>query len=206
MVLKYWVGIQRGITGLMGRTSSLALFGSRPRDGVSIKTPCSKELRPATLCCKERIIMVQTRSTRVKAPANTRFQNRALLTSRKSYDVPTLTPTGRFSTDASPVKKSPKLINTNSHISITSFNSCTLSKDFYLNELLNSIEKFDLQIVCIQEHRLLHPEPIKYHKLSSEFTFITSSASLNNSNASIGGVGVVPVSYTHLTLPTNREV
>ena len=155
------------------------------------KTLCSEELRTAALFSKERTIVVQTRSTGVKAPANSRFRNRTQLTSRQSYEVPALTPTGRVYTDTSSGKKSPKFISATSELYITSYNACTLTKEFYLNELVNSMEKYNLQIVCIQEHRLSHVEPIKYHKLSSENTLITSSATLNNSNASVGGVGIV---------------
>ena len=135
--------------------------------------------------------MVQTRSTRVKAPANLRFQDRTLLNPIQSYDVVTPTPHGRVTTDACSGKKSPKFIRTSSDLFITSYNTRTLQKEFYMNELVNSIEKYNLSIVCIQEHRLYHVEPIKYHQLSSELTLLTSSATLNNSNASVGGVGVI---------------
>ena len=37
-LLKYQVGVQRGIVCLMGRENSSALGGSLSRDGVSIKT------------------------------------------------------------------------------------------------------------------------------------------------------------------------
>ena len=133
---------------------------------------------------------VQTRSSRVKAPAKPRFQKRTLLTTCQSYEVDTPTPHGRVSTDTRSQEKSPKFINTTSELYITTFNACTLTKRFYLNELVNSMEQYNLQIVCIQEHRISHEEPIKYHKLSSDNTLITSSSTLNNSNASIGGVGI----------------
>ena len=37
--MKFRVGVRRGIVCLMGRGDSLALVGSSPRDGVSIKIP-----------------------------------------------------------------------------------------------------------------------------------------------------------------------
>ena len=133
---------------------------------------------------------VQTRSTRVKAPAKPRFPNRTQLSSRQSHEVTTSTPPGRVNTDISSQKKSTKFITTRSDMYITSYNTCTLAKRFYLNELVNSMEKYNLQVVCLQEHRLLHEESVKYHALSPNNTLITSSATLNNSNAAIGGVGV----------------
>ena len=83
-----------------------------------------------------------------------------------------------------------KFIRVTSDLYITSYNTCTLTKEFYLDELVNSIRKHKLDIVCIQEHRFLHPEPIKYHQLASDNILVTSSATLNNSNAAVGGVGV----------------
>lgn len=135
--------------------------------------------------------MVQTRSTRVKAPANPRFQARIMQTTNLTNDVSTSNPTGKVDTDINPRKESPKFLKTTSELFITSYNACTLAKEHSIDELLNSIEKHNLALTSIQEHRIFHEEPIKYHKLSSEYTFITSSASVNNSNASVGGVGTV---------------
>ena len=161
-------------------------------DGVSGKTPCREKLRPPALFSKERTIMVQTRSSSVKAPAITGFRHRTqLLTSHQSHEVDTLTPTGRVTADKRSDTRSPKFIRTTSELYLTTYNTCTLTKEFYFSELVNSMEKHNLHIVCIQEHRLSHSEPIKYHQLSSEKTLITSSATLNHSNASVGGVGIV---------------
>ena len=135
--------------------------------------------------------MLQTQSTRVKAPAKHRFRNRTQLTSAQSNEVTTSTPPGRVVTDKRDVRKSTKFISATTELYISTYNACTLTKDFYLNELTNSIEKYNLEMVCIQEHRITHAEPIKYHHLSQTHTLITSSATLNNSNASVGGVGVV---------------
>ena len=134
---------------------------------------------------------VQTRSTRVKAPAKPRFQARTKQAASLYNDVSSSTPPGRVDTDIDPRKKSPKFLKTTTEMRITTFNACTLTKEFYMEEMLNSISKQNLQLTSIQEHRIFHEEPIVYHKLSSEYTFITSSASINNSNASVGGVGTV---------------
>ena len=148
-------------------------------------------MRPAALSSKEKTMTIQTRSTRVSAPANPRFQARITQTNNLTNEVSTPTPPGKVDADTNPRKKSPKFLNATSELLITSFNACTLNKEFYMEELLNSIEKHNLGLTSIQEHRIFHEEPIKYHKLSSEYTLITSSATVNRSNASVGGVGVV---------------
>ena len=155
------------------------------------KTLCSKEWRTAALPSQERTMTIHTRSTRVKAPENTGFQNRTLLSISQSYDVSTPNSPGRVDIDTLSDMKSPKLLSTRSEMHITTFNACTLNKSFYLDELTNSMEKHNLSIVCIQEHRFFHIEPIKYHQLSSEYTLLTLSATLNDSNASVGGVGIL---------------
>ena len=134
---------------------------------------------------------INTRSTRVKAPDNTGFQNRTVLSMSQSNEGSIPNPLGRVDSDTSSEMKSPKFISATSEMHITTFNACTLSKPFYLEELSHSMEKHNLSIVCIQEHRFFHAEPIKYHQLSSEYTLLTSSSTLNDSNASVGGVGIV---------------
>ena len=136
-------------------------------------------------------MVVQTRSTRVKAPAKPEFQVEIKQISNLSNDVKTLTPQGRVNTDIILQKKSPKFLNTRSEMCITTFNARTLAKEFYMTELLNSIEHHKLSLVSVQEHRLRHEELVKFHKLSAEYTFVTSSATTNNSNASVGGIGTV---------------
>ena len=44
MTMKYRVGVRRGLVCLMGRGNSLALVGSPPSDGVTIKTPRKENL------------------------------------------------------------------------------------------------------------------------------------------------------------------
>ena len=139
---------------------------------------------------------VQTRSTRVKAPAKPRFQSRTIQSPSLTNEVSTSTPSGRVDTDIDPRKESPKFLKPTSNLCITTFNARTLSKEFYLEELLHSIENHSLALTSIQEHRFSHDEPIKYHKLSSEYTFITSSATVNDCNASVGGVGTVVNNYS----------
>ena len=134
---------------------------------------------------------VQSRNSTVKVCTKPRFQARTKQDSNLYNDVSSPTPPGKVDTDLDPRKKSPKFLKTTSELRITTYNACTLTKEFHMEELLNSIEQHNLAITSIQEHRFFHEEPIKYHKLLSEYTFITSSASVNNSNASVGGIGTV---------------
>ena len=103
----------------------------------------------------------------------------------------TLNPLGRVVTDLGKPMKSHKLLTCTTNRTITTFNPCTLRKDYSIDELTNSIEEQNLDIICIQEHRFCHDEVIKYSQISSKYTLITSSAVKNESNASIGGVGII---------------
>ena len=49
----------------------------------------------------------------------------------------------------------------------------------------------DIDIICIQEHRYIHSENIKYHHTVNEWTLPTASAWKNSVNATIGCVGML---------------
>ena len=46
-------------------------------------------------------------------------------------------------------------------------------------------------MIAIQEHRLVHEEPLKHHSLGDNWLLITSSATRNTMHAAIGGVGIL---------------
>ena len=75
---------------------------------------------------------------------------------------------------------------------IGTLNCRSLNSDFAHAELNLHINKFILQIVCIQEHRLHHKEndpEIISHDIGKNILF-TASAYKNEINASVGGVGL----------------
>lgn len=65
---------------------------------------------------------------------------------------------------------------------ITTFNMRTLSSESQTGELV-ALADIVYDIVCIQEHCLIHNNPIKYHQFG-KWTFVTSSAWINRSDAS----------------------
>ena len=60
-----------------------------------------------------------------------------------------------------------------------------------LGELTEAANNFDIDVVCIQEHRLVHDVDIDYTKVSQTYTLVTASATRNSTGAAIGGVGLL---------------
>jgi exonuclease III len=95
------------------------------------------------------------------------------------------------------VEKSATVLKNNTHflkptqkLLISSFNTRTLNGNTQLNELTASASHYQHDIVCVQEHRFFHDNiSIKQHPTGNSWTLFTSSATKNNVNASIGGVG-----------------
>ena len=48
-----------------------------------------------------------------------------------------------------------------------------------------------MDIICIQEHRYIHSEDIKYHDSGNGLTYVSASARKNSVNAVIEGVGML---------------
>lgn len=75
---------------------------------------------------------------------------------------------------------------------IGTLNCRSINSNFARNELDLHINKFNLQLICIQEHRILHkenePELIS-HDIGKNILF-TASAYKNDINATIDGIGL----------------
>ena len=54
--------------------------------------------------------------------------------------------------------------------------------------------------MAIQEHSVIHEEPLKHHSLGDNWLLITSSATWNTRNAAIGGVGILLNTHAKLAL------
>ena len=48
-------------------------------------------------------------------------------------------------------------------ICISTFNVQTLTRTAKLSELVHKAQKFNISIIVIQEHRVIHEEPLKHH-------------------------------------------
>ena len=87
--------------------------------------------------------------------------------------------------------KQQKLLKCKQTIQIATFNVRTLNRIGQLPELIASAVEHKIDIICIQEHRYLHTEDIKYHDTDNGWTLATVSAWKNSVNATVGGVGIL---------------
>ena len=75
---------------------------------------------------------------------------------------------------------------------ISTFNIRTLNKIQQIPELISSAIEHNIDVICLQEHRALHPElDIKIHSKYKGWTLATASAWTNSMNATMGGVGLL---------------
>ena len=75
---------------------------------------------------------------------------------------------------------------------ITSFNARTLRLNENKSELTAIAKDNDIEVVCIQEHRIYHEDTsTKYHDIGKGWTLVTGSATKNEGNSTVGGVGML---------------
>ena len=87
--------------------------------------------------------------------------------------------------------KQQKLLKCKQIIQIATFNVRTLNRIGQLPELIASAVEHKIDIICIQEHRYMHTEDIKYHETGNGWMLATVSAWKNSVNAAVGGVGML---------------
>ena len=71
------------------------------------------------------------------------------------------------------------------------FNIRTLNRIGKLLELTALAVEYNVDIICIQEHRYTHSEDIKYHDNGNGWMLATVSAWKNSVNATVEGVGIL---------------
>ena len=76
-------------------------------------------------------------------------------------------------------------------IKISTSNTQTLQKIIKIPELITSAETIGQDIICIQEHRVIHADILIKEKPYGNWKLITCSAWKNSVNASIGGIGLL---------------
>ena len=135
--------------------------------------------------------------TRVPAPDSQVLVSLPNTSTLVSNDENTLNLLGRASSDGKELNqnklKSNRILTPKRYTIFSSFNTRTLSPTGRFEELVSNSISFKNDIIAVQEHRYYHPnETLKHHKLD-QFLLITSSASKNSVNATIGGVGVFAV-------------
>ena len=71
----------------------------------------------------------------------------------------------------------------------STFNVRTLGPTGRLEELVECSKKLAIDVVAIQEHRSFHPNNLLQYKSLDSYQFVTSSATKNASNSTVGGIG-----------------
>lgn len=88
-------------------------------------------------------------------------------------------------------KNSKSLITCREHSYIGTFNVRTAREDYKRLELAETFLESQMEILGVQEHRIVHQEPIRMENFKKGVCLITSSAWRNNRGASNGGVGLM---------------
>jgi hypothetical protein len=102
-------------------------------------------------------------------------------------DGETLNPDGRVVPEA---RRVPTLIKPKKITKISTFNIRTAKDDWRIHELVSHMEKQNISIVGLQEHRRVHTEELLYKNMDKHL-LVTSSAWRNNAQAATGGVGII---------------
>ena len=131
--------------------------------------------------------------TRVQAPAQTVPENPDV-SQRTHHDVIS-NPAGRITSDIGDGGTSKNFINRKnfrkSNILISTLNTRTIARDSRKLELTHGASAFSADVICLQEHRIYHKEEELLIEKLDNYHLITSSATKNNSNTSVGGVGIL---------------
>lgn len=83
-----------------------------------------------------------------------------------------------------------KFVKRKSPFIVSTFNVQTLSTTAKKEELAHEAELYGVDVICLQEHRIVHSETLLQEKIQG-YTLITSSAWRNARNAANGGVGLL---------------
>ena len=103
-------------------------------------------------------------------------------------------------------KQKIQMLKSKQEIFISTFNVQTLNRTAKSNELVCNAQKFNISVITIQEHRLVHEEPLKHHSLGENWLLITSSATQNTLNAAIGGAGILLNPHANLALESIENI
>ena len=88
----------------------------------------------------------------------------------------------------------------------STFNVRTLNEQARQGEITAMSEKYQIDVTCIQEHRIHHPEEtVKHEDLDNGWMIIISSAEKAENNAPIRWVGMLVSSRAHESLSTLKQ-
>ena len=78
----------------------------------------------------------------------------------------------------------------------STFNARTLAPSGHLEELGLNADLLGIDVIAVQEHRFYHPDnKLKYHDIGS-YQLVTTSASKNSVNATVGGISFFTITET----------
>ena len=131
--------------------------------------------------------MVRIYDTRVRVSTNATFPG-ADIDLQQSHDVLPLNPPGRGKPEFG-VCRGRNLINCKKAVKISTMNFRTIRERRCREELISNHIEYDIEVLGIQEHRIVHNEPVRYENILG-MTLITTSATRNSAGAATGGVGI----------------
>ena len=126
--------------------------------------------------------------TRVSAPATSRDPDSNPIPN--VYDGNPPNPDGRAFPDRG--ESGPKvhqLLKCKSPIILSTLNVRTIMKPERLQELVHNAKQHEIDVICIQEHRIQHTNSELEFKSVENYQLITSSAYRNRQGFTIGGIG-----------------
>ena len=131
--------------------------------------------------------MAQQNNTRVRVPKN--LTSDAGIDWQQSNEVVSLNPPGRGRTEDGACKTK-NLVSCKSTTIVSTMNVRTIRERCNREELAANLIEHNIDILGIQEHRIVHNEPVKYEDMLGS-TLITTSATKNKAGAATGGVGIM---------------
>jgi len=129
----------------------------------------------------------ESNNTRVQVPNIT--PSLTNMDSTEMNDTSTSNPSGRVEVDRS-VGNRAKLLRCKKEVIISTLNVRTIRESHKRIELEHNFEEYGIDILGIQEHRIVHEENLKYEVLEGK-TLVTVSAWRNDQGAATGGIGVL---------------
>ena len=138
--------------------------------------------------------------TRVQVPTST-SPGATIRTIQSTYDDIPPNPIGRGLSDNSSIhdilnqnkkpKNKPALNRARKTIQIATLNVRTIRQSHKRQELVHTFGRSRIDILGIQEHRIIHSDTVQYEAFQEGTNLITTSAWRNTQNASCGGIGAL---------------
>ena len=129
----------------------------------------------------------QQNNTKVKVPAQSITSADGMVSNTNHYDDLLPNPPGSISSDTAK-RGTDKFIKRKCPFLISTFNSRSVLKDSRKLELATHTSKFKTDVICLQEHQIIHEGEIANESFYENF-LLTCSAIKNPVSAATSGVG-----------------